>query len=100
MSTKYVVHDYRAAIKACECTKETAVFVWFRGFHEYFADHITKQKKAGKVFDTWEEAHAELTLRADAKLSHASRQLELAHGFASNVRGMKPPQDAALEGMG
>lgn len=97
MSTKYVVHDYRAAIKACECTKETAVFVWFRGFHEYFADHITKQKKAGKVFDTWEEAHAELTRRADAHLNAARRQLEQAQGFADNVRGMKPPQDEEVE---
>jgi hypothetical protein len=92
MSTKYVVHDYMVAIKAHECIKETAAFAWFRGLYEYLPDHITKQKKAGKVFDTWEEARAELTLRADAKLSHARRQLELAQSFAGNVRGMKPPQ--------
>ena len=97
MSTKYVVHDYLAAIKACECTKETAVFVWFRGFHEYFADHITKQKKAGKVFDTWEEAHAELTRRAEHKVNYARYALEQAQGFAGNVRGMKPPQGEEVE---
>ena len=97
MSTKYVVHDYRAEIKACECVKETAAFVWLKGL--YFGDDesITKQKKARKVFDAWEEAHAELTRRADAHLNGARRQLEQAQGLAGNVRGMKPPHGEEVE---
>jgi hypothetical protein len=97
MSTKYVVDDWRPEIKACECTKETAAFVWLKGFYRYNPDEICKQKKAGKMFDTWEEAHAELTRRADAKLNAARRQLEQAQAFAGNVRGMKPPQSEEVE---
>jgi hypothetical protein len=95
MSTKYVVHEWPPKIHAYECDKETAAYVWLKGFRS--ADGSVKKGKMSDVFDTWEEAHAELTRRADAKLSHARRQLEQAQGFAGNVRGMKPPQGEEVE---
>jgi len=93
VSTKYVVDDCRAEIKACKCTKETAAFVWLEGLYKYFPDETCKQKKAGKVFDTWEEAHAELTRIVELKVSNARYALQQAQGWAGNVRGMKPPHD-------
>ena len=45
------------------------------------------------VFDTWAEAHAALTRRAERELNRARFVLERAQGFARNVRGMKPPQE-------
>jgi hypothetical protein len=94
MSTKYVVHRYSTQIDTCECTKETAAFVWLKGLYSHNPDEIYKRRKGGDVFDTWASAHAELTRRADAHLNAARRQLEQAQAFAGNVRGMKPPQDA------
>ena len=92
MSTKYVVDRWSAKITAYECTKETAKFVWLRGL--YYANVSHKKSKANDVFDTWTEAHAELTRRAEASLIKARRVLEQAQSFAGNVRGMKPPQEA------
>jgi len=56
-------------------------------------DGIDKMKKNGDIFDTWAEAHVELTRRAGDRLATARRQLEVAQGFAGNVRGMRPPQE-------
>jgi hypothetical protein len=95
MSTKYVVHLWASKIHAYECDKETAAFVWLKGFRS--ADGSVKKGKMSDVFDTWEEAHAELTRRADAHLNAARRQLEQAQGFADNVRGMKPPQGEEVQ---
>jgi hypothetical protein len=91
-STKYVVDRWSAKITAYECTKETAKFVWLRG-RLYYVNVSDKKGKAGDVFDTWTEAHAELTRRAEARLAAARRALQVAQGFAGNVRGMKPPQE-------
>jgi hypothetical protein len=93
MSMKYVVDKWAARIYAYECTKETASFVWLKGVYFDSKDEIDQIKKNGNVFATWAEAHAELTRRADDKLATARRQLEVAQGFAGNVRGMKPPQE-------
>jgi hypothetical protein len=94
MSTKYVISKWwPAKITAHECIKETASFVWLKGFYFGDKDGIEKLKKNGDIFDTWAEAHAELTRRAEAKLATARRHLEVAQGFAGNVRGMKPPQE-------
>jgi hypothetical protein len=95
VSTKYVVHRYAAQIDAYKCTKETASFVWLTGV--YSGNSLTQKKKDCDVFDTWEAAHAELTRRAETRLNAARRQLQLAQGFAGNVRGMKPPEGAGVE---
>ena len=95
MSTKYVVHRYSAQVDTYECTKETAAYVWLKSL--YSDNSQFQKKKDGDVFDTWEEAHAELTRRADDKLNEARRQLEQAQGLAGNVRGMKPPQGEEVE---
>jgi hypothetical protein len=95
MSTKYVVSGWEAKITAHECTKETASHVWLKGL--YYGDARThSKKKDGDVFATWAEAHAELTRRAEARLTSARLSLQYAQGFAGNVRGMKPPQGGAI----
>lgn len=91
MSTKYIVDPFSSAkIRAGECVKETAKFAWLKGFY-LRSDEVVQKKKEGDVFDTWAEAHAELTRRAEERLAQARRQLQAAQGFAGNVRGMKPP---------
>ena len=90
MSTKYVVNSFGNGIRAYECVEETAKFAWLKGLR-FDPDEITKRKKAGVCFDTWAEAHAELTRRAEDRLAQARRQLQAAQGFAGNVKGMKPP---------
>lgn len=89
MSTKYVLYRYEPKIRTCECTRETASFVWLKGYS--YRDELYKKRNDGDVFSTWAEAHAALTRRADLKLQHARRELEAAQAFARNVRGMKPP---------
>jgi hypothetical protein len=96
MSTKYIVGKWAAKITAYECTKETAKFVWLKGLYDAKSSVSDKKGKAGDVFDTWAEAHAELTRRADDRLATARRQLEIAQGFVGNVRGMKPPQGETI----
>jgi hypothetical protein len=95
MNIKYVVHRYAAQIDAYKCAKETASFAWLTGVHS--DNDITQKKKDHDVYDTWEAAHAELTRRAETRLNAARRQLQLAQGFAGNVRGMKPPEGAGVE---
>jgi hypothetical protein len=90
MSTKYVIHPYATQIDTYECDKETAAYVWLKGFR--CANGSTKKRKDGDVFSTWADAHAALTRRAQLKLKHASRVLEQAQDFYCNVRGMEPPQ--------
>ena len=92
MSTKYVIHAYGDRIRALKCVKETAKFAWFKGAY-FDPNEIFSRKKAGVVFDTWAEAHAELTRRAEAQVAAARRALQVAQSFAGNVKGMKPPQE-------
>ena len=96
MSTKYVVSEWEAKITAHECTKETASYVWLKGLY-YGNDGTHKKKKNCDVFSTWAEAHAALTRRADDRLATARRHLEVAQGFARNVRWMKPPQGEGVQ---
>ena len=90
-TTKYIISSYRAEIKVYSCTKENANYVWLESKDCFGRVHGFRQRKKGDVFDTWAEAHAELTRRADDALAGARRQLEQAQGFAGNVRGMKEP---------
>ena len=39
--------------------------------------------------DSWEDAHAALTTKANQKVQTALRNLELANSFAGNVKGMR-----------
>lgn len=91
MSTKYVIDLSGFPIRAHECVKETAKFVWLKGV--FYSDTITRRKKGLEAFDTWAEAHAELMRCAEAKLADARRTLLLAQNFAGNVRGLKPPEE-------
>lgn len=91
-TTKYIISSsYRAEIKVYSCIKETAHYVWLESKDCKGRVWSSQQRKKGDVFDTWAEAHAELIRRADDALAGARRQLELAQGFAGNVRGMKEP---------
>ena len=86
---KYLVEKYSTKIIAFVCSKETANFVWLE---DYYRKGNTQQlKKESQVFNTWAEAHAELTRHAEEQLNQARLRLQQAQGFAGNVRGMKEP---------
>lgn len=88
---KYIIplHLFTARIERLEVVKESDKMATVI---DRYGVPMTKRKGI-YVFDTWAEAHAELTRRAETGLSQARRQLERAQGFAGNVRGMKPPQE-------
>lgn len=94
-TTKYVVDWWLTKIIAYECTEETANFVWLKGLYDVRSSVSYRKHKGNDVFNTWTEAHAELTRRAEAGLVAARRQLKWAQGLADNVRSMKPPQEVA-----
>ncbi len=88
-SVKYVVINHHPFIRKLTCTKETARFVWLDNY--YGRGSNLQIAKVPNVFNSWAEAHLELTRRADEKLSLARRQLQVAQGFVGNVSGMKEP---------
>lgn len=90
---KYIISRYRAEIKACICTKETAHYVWLESKDRLDRVSVTQLRKNGDVFGTWAEAHDELMRRAESHLNAARRHLEQAQGFIGNVRGMREPTD-------
>lgn len=57
--------------------------------------HRTFRIKDGKVFDSWQEAHAALLAAAEQEVADARLYLERAKGHAGNIRGMKPPTEDA-----
>lgn len=95
-STKYVIGKGLARrIEEMPCIKETKSFAWVEQqqfqLHGCGSPRIKQIRKAGRVFDTWEEAHAELLARAGGELQRARRTFELARSYAGNIKGMKPP---------
>ena len=87
---KYLAVGYGSQkIRALICSKETSKFAWLEDF--YVGGGARKLLKESQVFNTWAEAHAELTRRAEERLNLARLQLQQAQGFAGNVRGMKEP---------
>lgn len=63
--------------------KETEKSVWIRG------RRIAKRSSYENYFDTFDEAKEFLTKYAESTLNSARRRLELAQGFAGNVKGLK-----------
>ena len=88
---KYVVpHSYlMARIERLEVVKESNKMATVI---DRYGEPMPKRKGI-YVFDTWAEAHAALTRRAELELNQARRVLERAQGLAGDVRGMKPPEE-------
>ena len=88
---KYVIplHFLMARIERLEVVKESNKMATVI---DRYGEPMTKRKGI-YVFDTWAEAHAALTRRAELELNQARRVLERAQSLAGNVREMKPPQE-------
>ena len=88
---KYVIplHFLMARIERLEVVKESNKMATVI---DRYGEPMTKRKGI-YVFDTWTEAHAALTRRAELELNQARRVLERAQGLAGDVRGMKPPEE-------
>ena len=81
-----------ARILKCELVKETTAFATLKIPDRHGRTTQDKLKKAGRVFDTWEEAHNELMARAHRHLDQARLQLQRAQGLHGNIVGMRPPR--------
>jgi hypothetical protein len=102
MSMKFRTKRYSpASIEAVEAEKETKKCVWIKGWTFDGGPGTGALKRHEKVgayenyFDSWAQAHAYLVERAEDALTDARRSLQEAQGHLGNVKGMKPPKDAA-----
>jgi hypothetical protein len=80
-----------ARILRCKLVNETTAFATLEIPNWYGRTTQDRLKKAGRVFNTWEEAHNELMARAHRHLDQARSQLQRAQGLHGNIVGMRPP---------
>lgn len=95
MLTKYKItgRHPEAKIEKVEVLRETAQYV-------FVPTHKTKSNPSGErrelkqsewaeYYDTWDAAHAALTVKAARQVMNARRSLELANSLAENVKSMR-----------
>ncbi len=82
-----------ARILRCELVNETTAFATLKIPDWRGMTIQDRLKKAGRVFDTWEEAHNELMARAHRHLDQARSRLQRAQSLHGNIVGMRPPAD-------
>jgi len=95
MLTKYKIKGLypEAKIEEVEVLRETAQCI-------FFPASKTKSKPTGErkelkmtewaeYYDTWEAAHTALTAKAERQVLNARQELEIANGFAANVKGIR-----------
>ena len=97
MITKWKTGKWKTGIEVLECTRETALTVWYLQ-KSHFQGGASKERKLSKtgdyeqVHDTWEAARAYLLEKANSRLTAARLELMKAQGELGNVMGMKPPK--------
>lgn len=85
---KYVTHNYHPWIEKVECVKETSRCVWLK---EKQFDRVWRMTKGSRIFNSWEDAHAQLIQEATHKVIAARLMLQQANGHLGNIKGLKPP---------
>lgn len=96
--TWFKTGGWKEKIQPVEVVKTTEKFVTIReerfsfGPKKFDERRCAKEGSYDRYFPTWEEAHAYLLNKAEAKLVSARRSLELAQGELGNVKGMKKPE--------
>lgn len=92
MIIKYRANYKELSITPVECSKETQLAVWICSNGNAY-----KANKGGakiNYFDTWQEARAWLSSKANQEVLSARLILHKATGKAGNIKGMKEPQNA------
>lgn len=88
----YIIDDKK--ITRCEVTKRTPKTITVNYSCEWTGNwKRTFRLEDGKVFDTWQEAHAALLAAAEQEVAAARLHLQRLNGRLGNVKGMKPPQE-------
>jgi hypothetical protein len=83
----------QAVIQRVEVLRETEQSIYVTGYNG-------KERREGKetgyaaYHDTWEAAHAYLTLRASTKVAVARNELQRRQDLAGNIKGLKKPGGA------
>ena len=85
MITKYTVNHSRSKIEKVEVLRETAKSVYVEGWG-YSKER--RKNKYGIYFDTWKDAQAYITEKAEIELAIARHSLQRAY---RNIKGMKEP---------
>ena len=95
MLTKYKIKGRypEAKIEEVEVLRETAqcIFVPANKANSNPSGERKELKMTdwAEHYDTWEDAHAALMAKAERQVTNARRALEIANGFAGNVKGMR-----------
>lgn len=83
-TTKYKTTEHWGhAIATVNVDRETESSVWING------QRHAKKSSFKKYWDTWQEAHAYLLEKAEARLQIARAELQRAQGECGNIKGMK-----------
>jgi hypothetical protein len=94
MTTKYRIEGGHptAKIEEVDILRETEHCIFLRSDIRRYPTGERKELKKSEwheYYDTWEDAHAALTAKAERRVANARRELEIANGFAGNVKGMR-----------
>lgn len=91
----------KEGIEPVACVKETKCYLWIK--HKDWNGHESGQRCSKDSFwtqfhNTWEEAHAYLLSKAQAKVDSARRRLDSAQSHLNRIQDLrKPPEDAPQE---
>lgn len=94
---KYIVHDYHPWIEKVKCIEETQRFVCFKRIRRG-NERVERIAKGSRIFDSWEDAHAQLIQEAKHKVIAARLVLQQAQGHLGNIKGLKPPTNESADG--
>lgn len=104
MIVKWKTERDSAAIQRQECTRETPLSVWYMEMPWSIGGkprppEETKASKYGsrvQYHDSWSDARTHLMSEAQDEVTAARRQLELAHAYQGNVKGLRMPAEPVL----
>ena len=89
METKWLVDSWLTEIEQVEAVEETARFINVRTMDKW--RHDIRQRKDGKIFDTYEEAKAALVAHATRRVASAEQELLLANKNLAKAKALQRP---------
>lgn len=89
IATWYRISNYGETIESFDIVEVTPGYVKFR---ELWSNRpfLTREKKNGQWFPSWDEAHAALVQRAQESVTYCADQLHRARTTLGMVKGLKP----------
>lgn len=79
-------------IQVREVLKETKEYITHMGDY-WGTPRERRERKAGRFFDTWEQAHAKLLDDAERDVRYKEEALRRAKSALGQIRSMRPPDE-------